>query len=552
MHPIRLRFRACATPFLDEDVLTSRRAFAKVFCIATQAQAKPWLPSLADVSAPARGSEMRRSMGLLYRHSRSITLWLASLLYVTWALVFIWHSSILAEDKHRYFSLFDDAMISMRYAWNLAHGKGCTWNPGEYVQGFTTPLMVGLMALPCAVLSKSAACLAVQLFGIPTVLGVAWFTRRLCQFVSDNRWLPVISFVAILAYYPLSYWSLMGMETGVVCLCMLVAIYYALRRESWQSNIAMCLAFFARPDFLVVAALLLVFLFLANKRKALVGAGILSAVVVVVFASQHLYYGDPFPNPYSLKIDGYPLLGRIERGAGFIAPFLSGAVPLLAFAMASVSAKASRARYQLLLICCAVIAYQIYAGGDPWPYWRMLTPMMPAALALAVVGAQSVMRGHTVATGAAILASMVLCDVQFLPQMALSEAPYKTDENARNLNEAILLNRVLRPGSSIGVEYAGVLPYYTDFRAIDFLGKNDRHIASLTPSVLGHGRWSETQVFLPGHNKYDLDYSIGVLKPDYIQIYRYGHSDTSPWIQQLYELRVVDGHEIIVRKGSVP
>jgi hypothetical protein len=491
-------------------------------------------------------------MGSSYRRSIPITLCLASLVYVAWAFVFVWHSSILAEDKHRYFSLFDDAMISMRYAWNLAHGKGCTWNPGEYVQGYTTPLMVGIMALPCAVLSKSAACLAVQLFGIPTVLGIALFTRRLCQFISDNRWLPVISFVAILAYYPLSYWSLMGMETGVVCLCTLVAINSALRQESLRSTIAMCLAFIARPDCLVVAALLLVFLYLANKRKALLGAGILAVVVGGVFASQYLYYGDPFPNPYTLKIDGYPLLGRIRRGAGFITPFLASALPLLAFAMAGLATKTSRVRYQLLLICCAVIAYQIYVGGDPWPYWRMLTPMMPAALALAVVGAQSTMRGHTLATAGAILAAIILCDLQFLPELALLETPYKADENGRNLNEAILLNRVLRPGSSIGVEYAGVLPYYTDFRAIDFLGKNDRHIASLAPFAPARSRWSDSQVFLPGHNKYDLNYSIGVLKPDYIQIYRYGQSDTSSWIQDFYELKVIDGHEIIVRKGSVP
>jgi len=51
------------------------------------------------------------------------------------------------------FSLWDDAMISMRYARNLAAGQGLVWNPGgERVQGFSDPLptlaMAALHALP--------------------------------------------------------------------------------------------------------------------------------------------------------------------------------------------------------------------------------------------------------------------------------------------------------------------------------------------------------------------------------------------------------------------
>lgn len=482
---------------------------------------------------------------------RSTTLALVTLGYLAWALVLIWGSSVPVKGEHRYFCLFDDAMISMRYAWNLAHGKGCCWNPGEYVQGFTSPLMVGLMALPCLVLSKSTACLVVQLFGIPTVLGVAWYARRLCQMVCGQRWLPELAFTAVLTYYPLSYWSLMGMETGVLCLCMLVAVYFALRQDAAKSTVAMCLAFLARPDFLVVAALLLAYLFMADRRRALASAGVVAGFVALVLLAQYLYYGDPLPNPYTLKIVGFPLLARIRRGAGFVTPFLAGALPVLAFAMAGVGAAATRARYLFLVIACALVGYQISVGGDAWPYWRMVTPMVPIALVLAVVGAHAVLRGRGVATTAAILLCMLLADAQFVPEMAFAVVPYKVDENAYNLNLALVLNRSLRPGAAIGVEWAGVLPYYTDFRAIDFLGKTDRNIARLKPDSAALATWSEAQSSLPGHSKYDLDYSIGELKPDYIQTYHYGHSDTSPWIQRDYEYRVVDGLGLIVRKGSL-
>src|SRR5262245_8647033 len=47
-----------------------------------------------------------------------------------------------------YFVLFDDAMISMRYARNLAEGHGLVWNAGQPpVEGYTNFLWTIVMAL---------------------------------------------------------------------------------------------------------------------------------------------------------------------------------------------------------------------------------------------------------------------------------------------------------------------------------------------------------------------------------------------------------------------
>ena len=50
-------------------------------------------------------------------------------------------------DGVRVFTLWDDAMVSMRYAGHLAAGRGLTWNDGERVQGFSNPGVTLLMAL---------------------------------------------------------------------------------------------------------------------------------------------------------------------------------------------------------------------------------------------------------------------------------------------------------------------------------------------------------------------------------------------------------------------
>ena len=62
-------------------------------------------------------------------------------------LVFIFRT---AFDVHgqRFFTLVDDAMVSMRYARNLAQGNGLVWNLGQPpVEGFTNLGWVLLMAL---------------------------------------------------------------------------------------------------------------------------------------------------------------------------------------------------------------------------------------------------------------------------------------------------------------------------------------------------------------------------------------------------------------------
>jgi len=73
------------------------------------------------------------------------------------ALIYAWFivDTSFELDGRRGFCLFDDAMISMRYARNLAHGQGLRWNAGAPpVEGYTnflwTVWMAALQLLPIA------------------------------------------------------------------------------------------------------------------------------------------------------------------------------------------------------------------------------------------------------------------------------------------------------------------------------------------------------------------------------------------------------------------
>src|SRR5262249_18062696 len=91
--------------------------------------------------------------------------------YVGWALYYIRRTSVEHEGR-RIFTLWDDAMSSMRYAMNFAGGHGLVWNPGERVMGYSnlgvTLLMVPIHWLP---IGRETTSLVFQLINLGVLLG---------------------------------------------------------------------------------------------------------------------------------------------------------------------------------------------------------------------------------------------------------------------------------------------------------------------------------------------------------------------------------------------
>src|SRR5215211_6721444 len=200
--------------------------------------------------------------------------------FVAWASLFIYHSSFVGIDGRRYFCLIDDAMISMRYAWNLSHGLGLVWNPGEYVEGYTNPLMTLIMALPTLAFDKVGAVLTVQILNIGFMLVNAYLVMLIADHLLSGweeeryrRLFLALAFLCALSYYPLVYWSLMGMETGLVAVLLSLSILSALRYARDQRpaqgvliSVSLGLAFLTRPDTVVLAVPVFAYAFLAGRK----------------------------------------------------------------------------------------------------------------------------------------------------------------------------------------------------------------------------------------------------------------------------------------------
>lgn len=579
-------------------------------------------------------------------------------LFAIWAAEFIHRSSFVAIDGQRYYALFDDAMISMRYAWNLSHGQGLVWNSGTRVEGYTSLLMTLLMALPTGILDKRTAVLAVQLFGIPTLIAIAILTAALGRLIhereepSHRSLVALASLVCVLGYYPLAYWTLMGMETGLETLLILLAIVLALlfgktggEKKRIGTSLAAGTAYLARPD---AAVILLPVLLLAGvyawrraprkgRALALLGSlGIFAAFPIAQAAFRFLYYGALVPNTYVLKVVAVPLATRVSNGLAFVSPFVHEMAIVLGTVFVGIVLESSAKRLTLGAMVVLAFAYQIWAGGDAWTYWRFLVPIIPMLFVLlcsevvtiaaslmstlqsqpvrdylrrrrlieailsgplergwlrtltiwAMVAAGTALVGLALladrlglggggfgyrqilvlAVGCVLLVQSVPClvptlaeglrrgwsrgapyllatvliavgvskaDARFLGEMTFAEPAFDTLDYQKSVNVALALSQVTTPEASVGVTRAGSIPFFSGRVGVDFLGKSDEEIARRPPDLSGSfARFGMTT--LPGHNKYDLDYSIRTLRPTYLQTCRWGLQDLCGWAASNY------------------
>src|SRR3990170_4868637 len=141
------------------------------------------------------------------------------LVYALYTGIYIYRTSFIVAGE-RYFVLFDDAMISMRYARNLANGAGLVWNPGrERVEGYTNPLWVVFMAVfHLFPIPASKMSLFIQASGAAFLIANLVFVKRIARFLTGS-WLAALLAVVLTAFYtPLNNWGLQGMEVSALTL----------------------------------------------------------------------------------------------------------------------------------------------------------------------------------------------------------------------------------------------------------------------------------------------------------------------------------------------
>jgi hypothetical protein len=503
------------------------------------------------------------------------------LIHFIYCLALIWRSSFVWNHL-RYFVLFDDEMISMKYAFNLAHGAGLVWNAGKIpVEGYTnffwTILMAGFHLLPVPLEKMS---LFIQVFAAflssLTILFVFKITHLLTK-----KFLP--SFLAAIFtafYFPLNNWSaVLGTEVSLLSLIIVLCTYISLsinRKGEWRKVL---LVFFllglgtlTRMDFFLPAGILTIFL-LTNKfvSKHEWGRGV---VLMLLMVGAHVafrlsYYHDLFPNTYYLKMTGYPVLLRLTRG--FYVAVKNHNLILLLIPFVYAFFVRTRATLLLFFLVLGQFLYSIYVGGDAWEgfgetnrYNAVTTALYFCLLFSALWQGYLFIKTHShrsfkklfrpiTAVGLVFLFILFNTQSDNMPlEMTLLKAPLTVGENQMQVRIATVLNHSVKdPSARIGVVWAGSIPYFSKGEFIDLLGKNDTIIAhevAKNPYGVELGPLQKLFGFWPGHNKFDYPYILNAYQPDLIsQLYP---REFMPLLTNYIRFITPEGHEMFIRKDS--
>ncbi len=498
-----------------------------------------------------------------FKSFKSSIVLLLAILFVVYGLGVVWRQSFIAIDGRRYFSFADDSLISLRYGWNLARGNGLVWNPGERVEGISNTLWALQSGGFSLFLDKRFLPLAMQLAAVFWLLVTAWCFRRLAETLIPDEYgrfwsiaVGAAAFLLPLSYSPLVFWSLRGMETSLQAALIAGAVLMfvsARGRPACFGSILFGLACAVRPDCIVPAGIVFGFRLLGALRKThewkhlLLEISLFIAIVAALPAFRMLYYGSYLPNTYLLKIEGMSMIERVRlNGLGYIKPFVRMSLPLIGAVALSLSIRPTVKKLMLAALPASMLVYTVCAGGDAFGNWRFLAPYVPFAFLVVFMDMPRLDRllrirlpdrgaGRMCRRGAVVLAVVLFFTMARPPLYAgyFQSLSTPRGEDVANINTAIRLNEILKPSASVGVFYAGSIPFYTDFYAVDFLGKNDRHIASLRPDTSGAVSWLGL-TSAPGHNKYDLEYSILRLRPTWVQGLRWGGEDVTREALELY------------------
>lgn len=457
-------------------------------------------------------------------------------------------------DGVRYFTLADDQMISMRYAENLAHGAGLVWNAGgARVEGYTNFLWVVFMALfhwlgvPRPTIS---AC--IQASGAAFLLANLVFVRAIALRVSDVA-ATRLALVLVAFYIPLDNWAFQGTEVSLLTLVVTAGAWWTLQAfdtdsTPWRLFALLGMSTLVRPDMVVFCGVSLLAVAIARPivgwRRLAAGVVVIGAFVAAATVFRLWYFGDPLPNTYYLKVTGLPLWPKVTRGAIVALLFFAQLLPIVVpLAADRTWRRPSRDLVFVIAVFAAQVLYSVSVGGDAWEVWggsnRFIAIAMPLffiCAAPAVVDQWNrfaaavqksaprvdLRRVRWAAPAAALVLVLVVNLLALsvgvgvptaLRRMILVEKPYETASDEWAVRAALQLRDLTTDRATIAVTWAGSIPYFSERRAIDLLGKMDPRIAH-EPMHPPQPRWSG---FRPGHMKWDYAYSIGELQPDVVQ-----------------------------------
>lgn len=409
----------------------------------------------------------------------------------------------------------DDVFITYTYSRNLAEGVGFVFNPGEQVQGTTTPLwailMAGVYRITHDLLTAGNLLSGALLIG---VIVIAYLLTR--PYLSRYA---RIALALLIATTPILY-IVFGMETLLYCFILMTAFFLWSRQHYFMSFAVAGLLTWTRADGVVLVGafgLCLLGEMVVHVRKgqtptASVGTAfkpsvnlftlikatlVYIAVITPWFIFATIYFGSPLPNTFGAKAQFFRGWSFLQTGWN-LREVLYGNNPLhwLGLAFILIGLWRATQKYELRPLAVWTLAYLIgYTILDASYFWYF-APLNLACIVLAVIGGNSVARWLATRFPKRVVIAvslvMALISVAFGTAKALEfyKIPYRM-VTYQLIGEWIAQHTP--PDSTLAVADLGVTGYYARRHTVDTFGL-------IVPDLYFHS---------PA-------YTVSKFKPDYI------------------------------------
>jgi hypothetical protein len=384
----------------------------------------------------------------------------------------------------------EDAAMLLRYSRHLAQGHGAVWNVGEPpVDGATDLLFMAMVGfLHRTGLGLESAARGVGLLAhAATVLVVYVSIRRLFD---APAWLALVPTAYLATGTGLRYANALY---GTPLFALLAALtWYAAWRTAQAEpprvgprarglGLLAVLLGIARPEGALLGLMCFVGALLARgrrDRRALIAGFAWGFLLpgLVYFAWRWWYFGYPLPNPFYRKSGGVLHGDVLERAAWNVAR-LGG--PFLAVLAAGLALReARRVAFAALVPVAAFTAMWVLVSDETNYFMRFRYPILPVILIAWVPVAQALAarlrvprRAVPWAAAGALVAGVGLAGWQH------ARFAHIEPQRMGLYDVATMLRDYRSRGYTIATTEAGLLPLYSEWRAIDTWGLNDAWIA---------------------------------------------------------------------------
>jgi hypothetical protein len=385
---------------------------------------------------------------------------------------------------------YEDFYITLRYAYNIAHGLGFVYNPGQPVLGTTTPLytliLAGFIRLGLNpilfgklinIAADGLACVCIYRLGRAARAEAAGLAAAF-----------------LYATTPLNLiWAVTGMESGLVAAAAIAAWAAWAERRELLAWLAAAILLLLRVDGAALAGMLCLAFLWRDRRLPWRGLFLFGLIVLPWIGFASGYFGSPVPNSLwaKLVVYGYlahgrlPNVVRLAASLGTVGWIMAGGWVLLGIRMAQGlrRGKESSDSSELLLIApflWMAIYYAAMAFSKVFLFGWYFAPPTPIGYLLGCIGYAPVLSrlltraadGRPFRRRVRALALALLAVYAALGFRAAAQTLFADEAVQRTVLQpiGIWLRAHSRPEETVMLEPIGIIGYFGEMRVLDKVG----------------------------------------------------------------------------------